>query len=404
MITTNALLPLAQCQTINCLKVSVKLVQWLCMAFTITLLALTTPAQAHKASDSYLSVTTHQQQLAVRWDIALRDLDNALGLDRNDDRQISWGEVRNQFSQIDAYALARLTIKANADNCIPGQATHALDTHSDGTYYVMQLAMQCPAAFKTLTLDYRLFSDIDPTHRGILRIQHQGRDSPVVLDPNQAAQIIHLEQSAGSSNWHALRQFIWEGMTHIWAGYDHLAFLFALLLPSVLLRKDGGWQAVTHKMTALRDIASVVTAFTCAHSITLALAYLDVVTLPSRWVESAIALTVILAALNNLFPVVLRRQWLVAFLFGLIHGFGFASALKDGAPSTASLLVSLLGFNLGVELGQLLVVAAVLPLILLLRNVHAYARYIMPALSSALGLFGLIWLTERVFDLRIIGI
>lgn len=404
MITTNALLLSIQRQAIPCRKFGVKLMQWLCMAFTVALWAVTTPAQAHKASDSYLSIATHQQQLELRWDIALRDLDNALGLDRNDDRQISWGEVRNQFAQIDAYALARLTIQANAAQCTAGPASHALDTHSDGTYYVMQLTMQCPTAFNTLAMDYRLFSDIDPTHRGIVRIQHEGNDRPVVLDPNQPAQLIHLEQTSSMSSWQALTQFIWEGMTHIWTGYDHLAFLFALLLPSVLVRKAAGWQAVANKMTALRDIGSVVTAFTCAHSITLALAYLDIVTLPSRWIESAIALTVILAALNNLFPVVLRRQWLVAFLFGLIHGFGFASALKDGAPSTASLLVSLLGFNLGVELGQLLVVAAVLPLILLLRNVQAYSRYIMPALSSALGLFGLIWLTERVFDLRIIGI
>ena len=204
-----------------------------------------------------------------------------------------------------------------------------------------------------------------------------------------------------SRPWRQLADYLREGIWHIWIGFDHILFLLTLLLPAVLARRDRRWLPVEGATTAFLQVARIVTAFTVAHSITLSLAALDVVALPSRLVESAIAASVIVAALNNVFPVVTRRLWLVAFGFGLLHGFGFASVLSDlGLPGSA-LLISLFGFNLGVELGQLAIVAAFLPLAFLLRGAWFYARIALPAGSLAVAALASLWLAERALNLEI---
>jgi hypothetical protein len=145
-------------------------------------------------------------------------------------------------------------------------------------------------------------------------------------------------------------------------------------------------------------VVKVVTAFTLAHSITLSLAALEALVLPSRLVESTIALSVILAALNNVRPVVEERRWLMAFIFGLVHGFGFASVLTElGLPRDA-LLLALVGFNLGVEAGQLVIVSAFLPLAFLLRATPLYRRGVMTGGSLSIALVAAIWLGERALD------
>jgi hypothetical protein len=150
------------------------------------------------------------------------------------------------------------------------------------------------------------------------------------------------------------------------------------------------------------DVLKIVTAFTVAHSITLSLATLGVVELPSRWVEAAIAASVVLAALNNLWPLVQGRRWMVAFGFGLIHGFGFASVLADlGLPRDA-LLLALVGFNVGVEVGQLAIVALFLPLAYLLRGTWLYRRLVFVGGSMFIAAIALLWLDERVFNVKVL--
>jgi hypothetical protein len=145
----------------------------------------------------------------------------------------------------------------------------------------------------------------------------------------------------------------------------------------------------------------VATSFTIAHSITLSLAALSIIQLPSRLVESTIALSVVLAALNNIWPLVHGRRWLVAFGFGLIHGFGFASVLADlGLPRDA-LLIALVGFNVGVELGQLAIISAFLPVAYALRRTRAYRRVIFIGGSAAIALVAGVWLFERALDVKL---
>uniref|UniRef100_UPI0035B22493 HupE/UreJ family protein n=1 Tax=Chitinimonas sp. TaxID=1934313 RepID=UPI0035B22493 len=187
----------------------------------------------------------------------------------------------------------------------------------------------------------------------------------------------------------------------------HILFLISLLIPAVMILvpqsgRAAGWQPADALKPVLKDAIGIVTAFTVAHSITLCLAALDIVRLPSRLVESAIAVSVLLAALNNLYPLVHRRRWLVTFAFGLIHGFGFASALAELDLGRGSLLASLFGFNLGVELGQLAIVVGFLPLAFWLRQQLLYRRFVLQGGSFAIALISLGWFGERAFDMRLL--
>ncbi len=165
------------------------------------------------------------------------------------------------------------------------------------------------------------------------------------------------------------------------------------------MRRDGQWVPAAGLGGAVKEVFKVVTAFTLAHSITLSLAALEIVTLPSRLVESAIAASVIVAALNNLRGTIEGKRWVMAFVFGLIHGFGFASVLADlGLPKDA-LVLALVGFNVGVELGQLAIVAVFLPLAFWLRATKFYRVGVLQIGSLLVALLAAWWLVQRLFDL-----
>lgn len=364
----------------------------------LCLLLAAPAALAHKPSDSYLTLQWSEARIEGQWDIALRDLDYALGLDDNQDGVITWGELRAHHADIAAYALARLELSASEKECPLRVIEHLVDDHSDGAYAVLRFAATCGGAADALRVGYRLFFDLDAQHRGLLRIESAGQTRTAIFSNTSPVQQFTVA-SAGS-----MRQFLdytAHGVWHIWLGFDHLLFLLSLLLPAVLIRVDRAWVGAERFGDAFRDVVQVVTAFTLAHSITLSLAALDVVQLPSRWVESAIAASVILAALNNLFVIAGGSRWLFAFAFGLIHGFGFASVLADlGLPHDA-LLLALVAFNIGVELGQLVVVAAFLPLAWLLRGRWIYRQGVRAGGSLLVIALASVWLVERAFDLKL---
>jgi len=361
-------------------------------------------AHAHKSSDSYLQLHAQGDSLRGRWDIALRDLDYALGLDRNGDGRLTWGEVRAAAETIKSYALAHLALAAN-DTACPLQAGDLLiDEHSDGRYAVLPLSARCSKPVQSLNLNYSLFFDLDRQHRGLLTLQSGDAQQTAIFSPEGRRQ--HWNEIGGepaADAWTRLQDFAREGVWHIWIGYDHLLFLLSLLLPAALIRESKGWQPKTGFKTTLGEVVAVVSAFTLAHSLTLSLAVLQIVSLPSRWVEAAIAASVLLAALNNIVPCVTRRKYWVAFGFGLIHGLGIASVLLDMQLSTQNVAWALFSFNLGVELGQLAVVAAVLPLIGYFSRYRYYPAVAMHAGSATIAGLALIWLAERSLDINLIS-
>ncbi len=370
--------------------------RWLALLLLLASLA----AEAHKPSDSYLRLKIDGAEVSGQWDIALRDLEQAIGLDANGDGEITWGELRARQADIAAYALARLSFAGDGKGCPLRLTGHQVDHHSDGAYAVLRFAADCAAAPAAIEIAYSLFFDFDAQHKGLLNLEYQGRIQSLVFTPERAKQHFVLGELS------AFRQFLSygrEGVWHIWIGYDHILFLLSLLLPAVLLRERRHWLPVARFPDAFWDVFKIVTSFTVAHSITLSLAALGVIALPSRLVESAIAASVVLAALNNLLPVVGGRRWVVAFAFGLIHGFGFASVLAElGLPRDA-LVLALVGFNLGVEGGQLSIVAAFLPLAYFLRHSWFYRRVVLLGGSIAIVAVALIWLLERALNLKLIS-
>jgi hypothetical protein len=363
-------------------------------------LACAASAHAHKPSDSYLAVRVSPEGISGQWDIALRDLEYAIGLDADGDGAITWGEVRARHQEIASYALARLALRAGGRACRLSPTAHLVDRHSDGAYAVLRFAADCaPRAAEAVEVQYALFFDLDPTHRGLLRAERDGGISSGVLAPERPRLSI---EAAPRSAWAQFLDYAREGIWHIWIGIDHVLFLLSLLLPSVLLWRAPLWQPAARFAPVFWDVVKVVTSFTLAHSITLSLAALSVIELPSRLVESGIAASVVVAALNNLRPMVLGRRWLVAFAFGLVHGFGFASVLADlGLPRDA-LLLALVSFNLGVEGGQLVLVSAFLPLAFALRRTRLYRRALFTGGSALIALVAAVWMVERMFELRLL--
>lgn len=348
------------------------------LATALLLTCLLAPAQAHKPSDSYLTLHAEGGRLEGRWDIALRDLDFALGLDADGDSQLIWDEVRSRHADIAAYALSRLTLGTADGAACPLVVTgQMIERHSDGAYAVLLLRAPCAAA-RGMRVGYRLFADIDAQHRGLISVNGQS----AVLGGDRTGFVASPQADALRQGMEYLRHGVW----HIWTGYDHVLFLLSLLLPAVLAAR---WPL------AAADVVRVVTAFTLAHSVTLSLAALQMVSLPSRWVESAIALSVAVAAVNNIWPLFRGRRWLAAFAFGLLHGFGFAGVLAGlGLPQGATVL-ALASFNAGVEVGQLALVAIFLPLAWLARSSWLYRALLVKGGSACIALLACAWLVQR---------
>ena len=376
----------------------------------LALLFAAAPAHAHKASDAYLLLHRSGDTIDLRWDIALRDLDALLDLDTNADRKLSWGEVRTRLADIHAYALARLRLQQG--RCTLAEARPAaIEDRIDGAYLVLQLRGPCAAIAtgSALDIDYRLFREVDPTHRGLLRVEVEGAAQPTVrsLDPSAGTIAVPwpgtpAAAAAGASAPSSDTSFFRDGIHHILIGYDHILFLVCLLLPAVLRRRPEGWEPVIGWRQAVWPMLGIVTMFTMAHSITLALAGLKVVTISPRIIEPGIAITIMLAAIDNIYPVLRGRRKLFSFLFGLIHGFGFAGALAELDLPLRDFVVALLQFNLGVEAGQLMVVAVVLVALLALRHWRRYPPLVLRGGSALAVLVAAIWLGERVLDVKVL--
>lgn len=416
-------------------------------------------AWAHKPSDSYLTLTARDGGLVdVNWHVALRDLDGELSLDTNDDGRLTWGEVRTHWADMLGYVRPYLRLSHADVPCEkqPGSdRTPAVIEHTDGQYAVFEWTQQCALsagqAWMDLDVEYHLFALTDPTHRGIVRMRQQGSDRPnaheigsVVLGvtrpshhvawlalkgpspmPSASApapasasasasmtslpmQVDEATQALDSRGALVLR-YVQDGVEHIASGVDHILFLVSLLLVSVWRRTDvtpgsralAGWVPREQWRGAWGEVLRLVTAFTLAHSLTLALASFGVVSPPSRVVEPLIALSVLFAALDNLWPLLRGPRWIVVFAFGLIHGFGFAGAMQDLGLARQDLAWPLLGFNLGVELGQMMLVATILPLAFWMRRTTHYRRGVVLPGSLAIMVLAATWLYERVADVSI---
>lgn len=364
----------------------------------LALLALS-PLHAHQASDAYLRADLAEDgTVALRIDVALRDLDLLLELDQDADGQLRWGEVRQREAEIAARVQAGLALLPARCALRPADGRPlTLDRKADGTYARLHYASGCRAA-DAPRLAYTLLGGIDPNHRGLLQ-QHGGGERPAAallsLAPGGAA-VGLLAAGMAAPDGPTATGFFSDGLQHILVGADHILFLVCLLLP-VVLGRGGEHRSGRSLAWALFGLVS---AFTVGHSVTLGLASWRLLSVPPSVIEPLIAATIALAAIDNLRPWLGRRRAVAALAFGLIHGFGFAGPLLEVELPPAAMAWALLQFNLGVEAGQLLVVMLSLALLWPLRHHGAWAQRTLAGGSVVAGVMAVLWFGERVLDTR----
>lgn len=355
---------------------------------------------AHQSSNSYLTLDVKMNSIDAKWDIDLKDLEFKVGVDSDFDNQITWAELKNRETPIVAYAFSQLNMQQQNANCQQHDIRLMYDQYQDTSYAVLKFKISCPDEIDVITLSYNLFFDIDNNHRGFVRLLNNNANNLAVFSPENNLQTLKIKSAFSA----VFSSFSKEGMWHIWNGFDHLLFLICLLLPSVLVYKDARWIVKNNAMTIVWDIMKIVTAFTVAHSITLTLSVLKIVTLPVHLVEAMIAISVLIVALNNLYPRFNEKRWMLAFSFGLIHGFGLANVLNEFELSSTNLGMTLISFNIGVEIGQLAIVCMLFPVIYLMRQWRIYSNGFLQTGSLLTMVLAMIWFSERVFDISIINI
>ena len=363
------------------------------LTLALILLGASSSAFSHRGSDSYLHLDFDVHPPTGRWQVALRDLENAIGVDTNGDGEITWGELRRRHQEVADFVLSSLHIRRNDAACWARPGLQQVERRDTLTFNVLDFTLDCERSGDHVGVHYKLLFDMDPTHRGLARITLGSRDHSRVFSPERPSLEIRSGTAAG---WQTFLRYWQEGVWHISGGFDHLLFLLVLLLPSVLVRARNGWQPRADPKSTAREVLGVITAFTLAHSLTLTMAALGLMEPPANLVEPLIALTVLLAAVNNLWPVLPVGRARLAFGLGLVHGLGFAGALLDLGLPTGARVISLAGFNLGVETGQLLVAGFALPLAYRARNLGMYRVLALRGGSIGVAVLSFVWLGKRL--------
>jgi hypothetical protein len=349
--------------------------------------------EAHQLSTSYLNGRFDNTGVFTGdWQIRLYDIEQAIGVDTDGDGNLRWQELQSRTEAVSRYLQSSLQfIRANTPCNLILETNWKIDNHFNEGYVSVPVRAQCSIT-GDIEVHYNGFFEIDSQHKLLVNLSDQKDISPRILsDSNRTLSIA----AQTGSRLAAFKEFTYQGAVHIWMGYDHILFLISLLLTCVLIRDKNQWAANKNWREIIVNTTWIVTAFTFAHSITLTATALQWIQLSSRWVEVSIALTVALAALNNIFPLVLRVGWLT-FGFGLLHGMGFAGALGElGLPADQQLL-TILAFNLGVEIGQLAIVLAVLPLLMFARYYIWYINISTKALSAIIVLVSMQWIWQRI--------
>lgn len=355
-------------------------------------------AQAHQASATFSRIETTSDPARLRFQIriAARDLYEVLELD--DEREATADEIRRGQGDIMGYVTDRLEWDSGGADC--RMEPVAVEPIEQGQRFArVELTVVCPAPIRTIGLEYDLFFDLDRRHIGFVSIG-RGTFQLTRSDPR-------LEWDTGGTVQSGLAAFVVSGVWHILDGLDHILFLLSLLLMAVVM-KTGGAEGVAVRPLrhALSYTGAIVTSFTLAHSLTLIGAALGWFELPGRLVESCIAASIVFVAVDNAVRFDPPRRYLITFGFGLMHGLGFAAMLRPLLPPS-QVVLPLLAFNVGVELGQLGLVLVAMPVLYgAVRALGAarYRRVVLPLGAAVLGGLGLIWLLERALAIRILGL
>lgn len=381
------------------------LAAFICL-FCIFSTALVPSAVAHNLDQSYLYFQVTEETISARAEVPILDLNEILQLALPTNRPITRDDIKPHLAQIKSYMTTNMDVRCPPEACqLLFQDYGVLNAKPQFLKLTYKLK-----GFQSRPDELRvkydvILADKDKITNMLLIEQHwnagtfgnEANPLLIVKTPGKA----HTVKFSSGSFWQGFFAIVQLGILHILEGIDHVLFLAALLLPSVMRREANRWQPVSRFSSAFIYVCKIATAFTVAHSITLGLATLQIVQLPSRLVESAIAISIGLAAIEIFYPIFKGRTWLVVFVFGLFHGFGFAEIISQRGIISQHALISLFGFNLGVEIGQLAIIMVMFPLLYFLSKQRWYPRLIMKLGGFILGILSLYWFIERAFNINI---
>lgn len=363
---------------------------------------------AHEPNQSYIFLSIYETKgIEGHYEINVKELNKIFNFNMPKDASIE--DFRPYGDLIKDYFFKNTAFKSELDKYTIVFGDYNVISIGKDKYFQYYFKL---SEVKELPDDLHVYYNIgfeeDPQHKGFLTVEYNWKaglinnESIIALDfsPSDPNDTLKLSESSIFTGFIAM---VKQGIWHIWIGLDHILFLLALILPAVVRRKNKSlyaWEPVKTFKVAFLYIIKVVTFFTIAHTITLTLASLNIVNLPSQIVESIIAFSIGLAAFHNIRPIFKMKDWIIAFIFGLFHGFGFASVLSDLGLTGEFLTLSLLGFNIGVEIGQLVIIACIFPVLYLIRKYKFYPKFLV-YLSALLIIVSMYWVIERVLDINL---
>ena len=356
-------------------------------------------AFGHKLGQSYTYLRIYDDKIMGRFEIILDDLNRALS--RNSAAPpITLENLNEHLEEIQEYFKNHVTFTVNGEQL--GYRFTEFDTFEQ-KYLQLKFSLTEKRSTPVLIdIDYSVMFDVDIEHIGMVLIEQYWRAN-IFNNEAQPALIFtksHQSQQLDLSNYTMLKGFIGVvklGVRHIWFGFDHLLFLIALVLPAAMIRREHQWEPVTKFNSAIFYLIKLVTLFTIAHTMTLSLAALSVIDLPTRLVDLVIAISIAIVALDILFPIFKKKIAYVVFIFGLFHGFSFASVLSHLGVLGEHTALSLFGFNLGIEIGQVAVILIIFPILYLIRDYTFFPKIILKYGAVALIMLSAVWFVERAF-------
>ena len=375
---------------------------WLKHATTgllVILFFFSAPVSAHQTGNSYLFVTDVNGRLHIDIDFIVRDLDSLLQNTAQASTQSPTSTPTPEQLQAKQAAITQiiqesLVVEVNEQAQSLDFIEQSVVLHNDGLYVRQRFSgPSIPAPVRFVVVRYGFFNQNDKLGRAFFKLRLGQEEITSVFDSSKDTQRFAMGESKRLAT---MGLFAQEGAMHIWGGPDHLLFLFTLLLPGLMLLQPRSDTSRVSTHAAGLFALKVITAFTLAHSVTLLASVMDWITLPSRWIESAIALSIMLSAALNLQKRIVLSHWKLALVFGLIHGMGFANGLRELGLSQLYFIEALLAFNIGVELGQIVAVLSVgIPIVLLARTEKSKA-WLTRWISVIVFLIALFWLIERL--------
>lgn len=380
----------------------------LILVLTFLTLLYSSISHAHQFSTAHAKLEPNgDNQYQGYVALSLEDLQLTLAIDPDNDGKLKWQEVIDSLPVIHSYLTNHITVWQSSEKIITennSDPTITCLSEWSGSLKLSEMygelllhipvTITCPTnteAISKLNFKYSAFFDALNDHKLLLTWFYNNNESYFIIDSNQRQVDLNF---TSASVVDTISFYLYQGVIHIWFGLDHVLFVLALILPFAWLRFRNGRFSPTQRLV-LRDLIILITSFTLAHSITLTLTALNLLSIPSQWAEIGIAISVAFTAINIITQWV-KKLGVITFLFGLLHGMGFAGALSELGLSQTYKISSIVAFNLGVEVGQVAIIFLLYPMLSRLRKTQTLQYTLVPTLAVLIALMGGYWIIERI--------